>query len=363
MTTFPYSLTRLGVLMEPEPGSELEAEGVLNPGTVRGADGELYLLPRLVAPGNVSRIGIAKVEFAAGVPIGVTRVGIALEPERSWERGAQNAGVEDPRVTFIPEIGLNVMTYVAYGPLGARTAVAISTNGREWKRLGPVTFEYDEQQDVDLGLYPNKDTVFFPEVVRDPDGVPSLAVLHRPSWDLRDIRPGEVAKPPAGLPDERPSIWMSFIPLSEVVDDPGAPGALTRWRKHRVIAWPESSFETTKIGSGPAPVRVPEGWLLVYHGVVGELVPGVAQQQNVNYAAGAMILDAAEPWRVVARTSRPLLSADAPEERDGIVPNVVFPTAIEEVEGQRYVFYGMADSKIGVARLDRVTVGSDSQAA
>jgi len=35
------------------------------------------------------------------------------------------------------------------------------------------------------------------------------------------------------------------------------------------------------------------------------------------------------------------------------VPNVVFPTAIEEIEGRLYVFYGMADSKIGVARLDR----------
>jgi predicted GH43/DUF377 family glycosyl hydrolase len=37
------------------------------------------------------------------------------------------------------------------------------------------------------------------------------------------------------------------------------------------------------------------------------------------------------------------------------VSNVVFPTAIEEVERIRYVFYGMADAKIGVARLDRTT--------
>jgi hypothetical protein len=44
--------------------------------------------------------------------------------------------------------------------------------------------------------------------------------------------------------------------------------------------------------------------------------------------------------------------AEAEDERGGIVPNVVFPTAIEQIEGVRYVFYGMADSKIGVARLD-----------
>ena len=37
------------------------------------------------------------------------------------------------------------------------------------------------------------------------------------------------------------------------------------------------------------------------------------------------------------------------------MPNVVFPTAIEQIDGVRYVFYGMADSQIGVARLDHLT--------
>jgi len=55
----PYKLTRLGVVMTPEVGNELEAEGVLNPGSGRTPDGELYLLPRLVAAGNVSRVGLA----------------------------------------------------------------------------------------------------------------------------------------------------------------------------------------------------------------------------------------------------------------------------------------------------------------
>ena len=58
------------------------------------------------------------------------------------------------------------------------------------------------------------------------------------------------------------------------------------------------------------------------------------------------------PLTVLARTSEPLLAAETEEERGGIVPNVVFPTAIEEVDGEHFVFYGMADSKIGVARLD-----------
>jgi predicted GH43/DUF377 family glycosyl hydrolase len=56
---------------------------------------------------------------------------------------------------------------------------------------------------------------------------------------------------------------------------------------------------------------------------------------------------------VLGRTPEPILAPETEEEHDGTVPNVVFPTAIEEVDGVRYVFYGMADSKIGVARLER----------
>ena len=61
----PYRLTRVGVVMTPEPGNADEAEGVLNPASGRGPDGELYLLPRLVAEGNVTRVGLACVVVEA----------------------------------------------------------------------------------------------------------------------------------------------------------------------------------------------------------------------------------------------------------------------------------------------------------
>ena len=67
-----------------------------------------------------------------------------------------------------------------------------------------------------------------------------------------------------------------------------------------------------------------------------------------------MILSADDPGKVLARTSQPLMSPDNPEEQVGTVPNVVFPTAIEETSAGTFVFYGMADARIGVARLDRV---------
>ena len=49
----------------------------------------------------------------------------------------------------------------------------------------------------------------------------------------------------------------------------------------------------------------------------------------------------------------PLLEPETVEERVGTVPNVVFPTAIATIDGRDFVFYGMADSSIGVALLER----------
>lgn len=349
-TEIPYSLTRVGVIMTPDAADSLEAEGVLNPGSGRGPDGQLYLLPRIVAEGNVSRVGLARVVIEDGIPVAVEREGVVLAPDRGWERGVGNAGVEDPRVTWIGALGLHVMTYVAFGPLGPRTAIAVSVDLREWTRLGPALFRYDDHLDMDLNLFHNKDTVFFPEPVTAPDGIPALAVLHRPMWDLDETRAGQGVRLPAGVRDARQSIWISYVPLDAVRQDLRA---LTLWEQHRFVAGPKYDFEELKIGGGPPPLRVPEGWLVVHHGVTGVISGAFGQQSRVNYAAGALILDADDPSRVIARTPRPLLAPETEEERSGIVPNVVFPTAIEAIEGRHFVFYGMADSKIGVALLER----------
>ena len=115
-----FQLQRLGTVMEPEPGNPLEAEGILNPAAVRGPDGELYLFPRLVAKGNYSRIGIARVLFnEAGDPAGVERMGIALEPEEDYELRPGGGGCEDPRDYFlrtVPALRHDLHGFFAPGP-------------------------------------------------------------------------------------------------------------------------------------------------------------------------------------------------------------------------------------------------------
>jgi len=351
-TQVPYGLTRTGVVMTPDPDAEFEAEGVLNPASGRDADGRLWLLPRLVAAGNVSRVGLAEILVESGRPVGVRRERIVLSPDAGWERSHTGAGVEDPRTTWIPSLGVHVMTYVAFGPLGPKPALAVSRDLRAWRRLGPVQFNYEPELDTDLNLFPNKDVVFFPEPVPGPDGQLAYAVLHRPMWDLGWILgDGEQVYLPAGLTDPRPGIWISYVPVDAAQTDVRA---LTRPAAHRLVALPEYDFEALKIGAGPPPLRVDEGWLLLHHGVSGTLAEGWAPQSGAEYAAGAMLLDPGDPGQVLARTSVPLLKPESREERDGTVPNVVFPTAVEEIDGQRFVFYGMADSSIGAARLDHL---------
>jgi predicted GH43/DUF377 family glycosyl hydrolase len=348
----PYGMRRLGVLMAPEPGEPTEVEGVLNPASAVDREGVPWLFPRLVAAGNYSRIGRARiVHDEAGDPTGVVRDGFALEPDEVWERNQRGGGVEDARITFVAALDLYVLAYTAYGPLGPRAALAVSDDLRDWRRLGPITFAYDPELGADLGLYPNKDVLLFPEPVAAPDGEPSIGVVHRPMWDLELVAPGEGEPLPRGLDDPRPGIWVSFVPLAGVQGDVRR---LTHLGQHRVLARPEHPWEELKIGGGAPPVRVREGWLLLHHGVSGQLVSShdPVAQRYVRYSAGGMILDPERIDHVTHRSTAPLLEPETDEERTGVVGNVVFPTAIERRDGDVFdVFYGMADARIGAARL------------
>jgi predicted GH43/DUF377 family glycosyl hydrolase len=70
-----------------------------------------------------------------------------------------------------------------------------------------------------------------------------------------------------------------------------------------------------------------------------------------------MVLSKEQPQVIIYRSAKPVLSPTLPQERDGTVANVVFPTGIDRRDDiglpDRFdVYYGMADNRIGVARLD-----------
>jgi len=335
-----FTLQRLGMIMEPQPGNAQEIEGVLNPAAVRGPDGELYLFPRLVAKGNYSRIGIARVRFnAAGDPTGAERLGIALEPEADYERRPDGGGgCEDPRVTFVEPLRRYVMTYTAFSPQGPRIAFAESEDLFHWQRLGLAAF--GSYQGTKIGDVDDKDASLFPVAIPNPSGHPELAMVHRPLFP--GTRPEETACPgPREVDLDRESIWISYSPMVL-----GGTFAC-----HHRLATPVAPWERLKIGGGTPPVLTRHGWLIVYHGV------SQLADNHLCYSAGVMVLSKEHPQDILYRSTNPALEPCLPQERDGTVADVVFPTGIDRRDDigtpDRFdIYYGMADNRIGAARLN-----------
>lgn len=349
----PFKLHRICTIMKPEDGNELEVEGVLNPAVTRGPDGELYIFPRLVGKNNYSRIGIAKVIFDEdGDPIDVTRLGIALEPEADYEKRPNGGGgCEDPRITYVIPLEHYIMTYTAYGPKGPRIAMARSKDLFTWERMGLVS--YLPYEDVDFNGIDNKDASFFPTNLPSPHKHRSIAMLHRPLF--HDTTPEETIKHSKNrkIDQHKESIWISYFNLNK-----GKHTSLknAEFTSHHCLAHPVQSWENLKIGAGAPPILTKHGWLMVYHGVQNHK-SATKDAPKFCYSAGVMILSEKTPQKILYRSSEPILFPDLPEEKIGTVGYVVFPTGTDRRDdiGQPNridVYYGMADDKIGVAKME-----------
>jgi beta-1,4-mannooligosaccharide/beta-1,4-mannosyl-N-acetylglucosamine phosphorylase len=202
----------------------------------------------------------------------------------------------DPRLTFLD--GTYYLTWCNQGPQGPKIGMATTTDF--------VAFEQSE----DLLPPANRNCVIFPRKI---DG--KFAIYHRPS-DRGHTPFGDIFY--ATSPD------------------------LVHWGRHRFVFGPAGGWQSLKTGPGPHPIEVEDGWLLIYHGV----------WQSCNgylYYVGGAILDCDEPWKVRYRTKDYLLAPTEPYERVGDVPNVCFPSAAV-VEGERIrLYYGCADTSIGMA--------------
>jgi predicted GH43/DUF377 family glycosyl hydrolase len=319
---FDATITRLGTVMAPD-GSPNEIEGVLNPACVRDRNGVLLLYPRTVGAGNVSRVGLAR-NRAAGDTVDFERIGYALEPQASYEIRPENSGgmgCEDPRVTFIPVLDRFVMAYTSFGPRGPRITIALSNDGYTWERLGLVDFSADGLPHGD-----DKDGAFFPEPVRSPAGVLSLAMYHRPMLRLSTLN-GRAAVP-------------TILDITN----------LLKISESAMVLAPDGAWGRIKTGGGTPPVRIAEGWFSLYHGVDAIDHDG---KFTMVYSAGYVVHDIDEPHHVLYRSYAPAMMPEGVDELHGTVNNVVFPTGID-VRGERAFdfYYGMADAKIGRARLE-----------
>jgi len=151
---------------------------------------------------------------------------------------------------------------------------------------------------------------------------------------------------------DRESIWISYCQMT-LDRKPFHAGKFTF---HHRLASPVAPWERLKIGGGTPPILTRHGWLIVYHGV-SEVEQPDSNRHMLRYSAGVMIFSKEHPLVISYRSPEPVLTPTLPQERDGTVDNVVFPTGIDRRDDlgtpDRFdVYYGMADNRIGVARLD-----------
>jgi len=199
----------------------------------------------------------------------------------------------------------------------------------------------------------NKDASIFPVAIPNHAGKLQLALLHRPLFP--GTLPEDIAcKEGTRIVDrEHESIWISYCPMPSAGLAPHRPGLLN---SHHRLASPVSPWEHLKIGGGAPPIMTQHGWLILYHGVCDSSEAG-SNVRKLRYSAGVIVLSKEHPHEILYRSVHPVLTPELPQERAGIVADVVFPTGIDRRDDlgsvNRFdVYYGMADDRIGVARLD-----------
>ncbi len=219
---------------------------------------------------------------------------------------SESYGIEDPRITCIEDRFW--ITYVAVSQAGIATSLMSTQNMKDFQRHG-IIFACE-----------NKDVVLFPERIRS-----EYVALHRPNPNSHFTSP---------------QIWIARSP------------DLLYWGQLEPIVQGIESWEAERIGSGPPPILLDEGWLLLYHGSEFSRTAG----QVGRYASGALLLDRDQPHRVLARLREPMMVPMTEYETSGFVPNVVFPTAVLDHGDEVEVFYGAADTSVAAARFSKRSI-------
>ncbi|WP_245628897.1 glycoside hydrolase family 130 protein [Alicyclobacillus shizuokensis] len=314
----PFTKYELNPILGPQ-GNGWEAKDLFNP-TAVAKDGKIYMLYR------------AEDHSGSGRWNGTSRIGLAFSEDGiRFQRHPQPVlvptegyelpgGCEDPRVT---QVGATYyMTYTAFDGRSAYLCLATSKDLFTWEKHG----------------------ILFPEWRGGSDKVwsKSGAILSTPIDGRYVMYFGDT------------SIWMAhskdlihWTPVAEPVLRPSTN---------------PDAFDSALIEPGPQPVLTDQGILLIYNAARRIDNPSSPQHGQLHYASGQALLAKEDPLRVLKRTTVPFLTPGTLDERVGQVDNVVFVEGLVEHNGFWYLYYGMADSKIGVATAPASARAEDGEA-
>ncbi len=266
-----------------------ESKNVLNP-TAIVKDGEVYMFYRGQNHKLVSYIGLATSSDGTTFQKQPNPV---LEPTEEYER----AGVEDPRIVEID--GMYYMTYTGWVHTTNYLCLAISKDLIHWQKKGKMLPSW---------LMPSKSGAIIPKKINGKYHMyfGDTDMYYASSDDLIHWEP-------------------ELIPVME--------------RRFRKKEDGTRYFDSLLVEPGPTPVITENGILLIYNGA----------DMFKKYATGQVLFSLDDPKVILRRTEVPVLIVEDELEKTGQVGNVVFSEGLIEFNGQRYLYFGMGDSRIGVA--------------
>lgn len=303
-----------------------EALHTFNPAAIV-RQGKIYVFYRaednsgtMVIGMHTSRLGLASsddgIHFKTE-PTPVFYPDTDTQQDREWP-----GGVEDPRLVE-SEDGTYVLAYTQWNRRSTDIGIATSTDLIHWTKHGPA---------LQGEKYQHFDYKSASMVTRLVDGHVVAAKIDGKYW----MYWGEVQVRLATSPD--------LIHWTPVEDRAGKPIVLMHNRPgHFDSAFPEV---------GPPAILTDRGIVLIYNGknAVAHKGPGIAAGA---YADGQALFAASDPRTLIARTDKPFFKPERPWEQSGqYVAGTTFAEGLVYFQGKWFLYYGGADSRVGVAVYD-----------
>ncbi|MDR3309318.1 MAG: glycoside hydrolase family 130 protein [Tannerella sp.] len=273
---------------------------------------------------RTSRIGLAK--SADGVNLQRRDTPVMYPTDDAVKEYEWPGGCEDPRIA-VTDDGLYVMMYTSWNRKTPRLSVATSRDLLTWEKHGPAFAEAYNGRFKDMAC---KSGSIVTKIVNGKQVITKVNGTYFMYW-------GEA---------------MVAVAVS---DD------LIRWTpvlgdndKIRGLVYPrERYFDSALTECGPPAILTDNGIILLYNGKNQTNEKRDTRFNAGTYSAGQVLFDSVNPYKVIARLDVPFFRPVADFEKSGqYVDGTVFIEGLVFHRNKWYLYYGCADSRVGVAIYD-----------
>ena len=291
-------------ILKPVDNHPWESSYVLNPTAIE-IDGAINILYRAIGSDNTSVIGLAisrdgtSIDERLDEPIYVPREDF----ESKSEPPDGYSGCEDARAVIIDD--RIYITYTGFNGSDLPAVAASSISLADFKQR-----KWDAWTKAELISPPgvdDKDAAIFTEKINN-----QYMVLHRIDGHV----------------------------CADLIDNLDFKESKLR-RCIQVFGPRKGMWDSEKVGINGPPIKTEAGWLLFYHGIT----------RKRHYDMGAVLLDKDDPTIVIGRSAEPIMEPRLDWELRGWIDNVIFSCGQVVRDETVYIYYGGADSVIGVATV------------